>query len=339
VTSSPHDALFKAGFESPLNAAALFRQVLPPELVEAIDWQTIQREAGSFVDPELASRHTDLLFSVQLVSVQFGDEREHGKQGTRLLLYLLVEHQSTNDPKMPLRMLVYLVRIWEAYEKLHGAPLPLIIPVVVSHAPEGWTAPTSFHALFEPPPDSIPHVARLVPGFSFLLTDLVRTSNEELRRWQLPPFAMTALRYLRDGRHFDQLLQNMPEWIGPLDRLARGPERNLAALEQLLRYIALVTGELRFAVFRAMLASQIPETEEVTMTVAEELRAEGEAKGLAKGRRQGRAEVLDKQMMLKFGALSTEHAAIIDTATEQQLDVYVERILTATSAAEVFAER
>jgi hypothetical protein len=232
VVRTPHDALFKAGFESPLHAAALFQQVLPAELVDVIDWQSIRREAGSFIDPELASRHTDLLFSVELL--------DQGDQKARLVLYLLVEHQSTNDPDMPLRMLVYLVRIWETYHKLHGAPLPLIVPAIVSHAPEGWSTPTSFHALFEPPPDSIPHVARLVPSFAFLLTDLVRTTNEELRRWELPPFAITVLRYLRDGRHFDQLLQSMPEWIGPFERLARGPDRNLAALEQLLRYVLLV---------------------------------------------------------------------------------------------------
>lgn len=149
---------------------------------------------------------------------------------------------------------------------------------------------------------------------------------------------MTVLRYLRDGRHFDQLLQNMPEWIGPFQRLARGPERNLAALEQLLRYVALVTGELRFATFRAMIVSQVPETEEFTMTVAEELRAEGRLQGLARGRLEGRIEMLEKLMVRKFGALSTEHAALIDTATEQQLDDYSERILTATSPAEVFAD-
>jgi predicted transposase YdaD len=339
VRPTPHDALFKAGFESPLHAAALFRKVLPAELVDAIHWQTIQREAGSFIDPELAPRHTDLLFSVQ-----FRD------QNTRLLLYLLVEHQSTNDPDMPLRMLVYLVRIWESYHKLHGAPLPLIVPAVVSHAPEGWSAPTSFHAMFEPSPDSVPHVARLVPSFSFLLTDLVRTSNEELRRWELPPFAITVLRYLRDGRHFDRLLQSMPEWIGPFQQLARGPERNLAALEQLLRYVALVTGELRFHVFRAMIISQVPEAEEVTMTVAEELRAEGEAKGRAQGRAEGRAQghaeghlqgrvdTLEKLMALKFGTMSAEHAALIASASEQRLDVYIERILTAASPADVFAD-
>ena len=71
--------------------------MLPPGLVEVIDWDTIQREAGSFIDPELASRHTDLLFSVRVRD-----------RDTRLVLYLLVEHQSTNDPDMPLRMLVYI---------------------------------------------------------------------------------------------------------------------------------------------------------------------------------------------------------------------------------------
>lgn len=327
MLKTPHDSLFKSGFESPADAAALFREVLPPEIVEAIDWESIQREAGSFVDPELAGRHTDLLFSARIRG-----------QDTRVLLYLLLEHQSTNDPDMPLRILVYLVRIWESYKKLHGTPLPLIVPVVVSHAAEGWSAPTSFHAMFEPLPETIPHIGRFVPNFSFLLSDLVRTSNEELRRWELPVFAMMVIRFLRDARHFDQLVANFQEWIGPFEQLARGPARNWAAVEQLLRYIVQVTGELRFPVFRAMILSHVPEAEELTMTVAEELQALGEARGVAKGRAQGRAEVLEKLMALKFGPVSSEHATRIDLATEHQLDRYIERILTAITAADVFAE-
>jgi predicted transposase YdaD len=316
---TPHDSLFKAAFESPAHAAALFRQMLPAELVEVIDWDTIQREVGSFVDPELASRHTDLLFSVRLRG-----------GGARVLLYLLVEHQSTNDPSMPLRLLVYLVRIWEAYHKLHGRPLPLIVPAVVSHAPEGWSAPMCFHEMFEPLPETIPHVCPLVPDFSYLLTDLTCTSNEELRRWELPPFAMTVIRYLRDGRHFDQLLENVDEWIGSIERLARGPEQDHAALRQLFRYVALVTGELRFAVFRGIIRWRIPETEELTMTMAEELRAEG--------RIQGRVETLIRLMQHKFGAPPAQYARRLQQATEQQLDRYIERILTASTPDELFAD-
>lgn len=75
------------------------------------------------------------------------------------------------------------------------------------------------------------------------------------------------------------------------------------------------------------------------MTIAEELEAKGEARGIAKGRARGRAETLAKQLMLKFGTVSAEHATRIEMATEQQLDLYIERILTASTADAVFATR
>jgi flagellar biosynthesis/type III secretory pathway protein FliH len=109
-----------------------------------------------------------------------------------------------------------------------------------------------------------------------------------------------------------------------------------------LRYILLVAGEVQFDDFCATLREQVPETEQVTMTMAEQLLARGQAKGEAKGRAEGRAEgraaALTKLMTLKFGPLSTEHAALIASATEQQLDIYIERILAAPSPEAVFGD-
>jgi hypothetical protein len=65
MTSKPHDAIFKAAFEHPEHAAAYLRGVLPAALVDAIAWPTMTRESGSFIDPDLADRHSDLLFSVK----------------------------------------------------------------------------------------------------------------------------------------------------------------------------------------------------------------------------------------------------------------------------------
>jgi hypothetical protein len=65
------------------------------------------------------------------------------------------------------------------------------------------------------------------------------------------------------------------------------------------------------------------------MTTEEQLRAEGEAKA--------RIHALKKMMTLKFGSLSAEHAKRLEATTEQQLDRYIERILTATTAEAVFA--
>ena len=110
----PHDALFKAVFGRPEHAAALFREVLPNSVSDAIAWETLTPKPGSFVDPDLADRHSDLLFSVQLGDAQ-------------ALVYMLLEHQSTNDLHMPLRLLDYCVKIW-LKERKPDSRLPLIIP-------------------------------------------------------------------------------------------------------------------------------------------------------------------------------------------------------------------
>jgi Rod binding domain-containing protein len=68
------------------------------------------------------------------------------------------------------------------------------------------------------------------------------------------------------------------------------------------------------------------------VTIAEQLRAEGFAKGHARGL----ADALLKQMTLKFGALSSGHAARIAAASEAQLDLWIERILTASTPEAVF---
>ena len=75
------------------------------------------------------------------------------------------------------------------------------------------------------------------------------------------------------------------------------------------------------------------------MTIAEELHQQGLQQGLQQGRQQGRAETLLKQITLKFGAPSAEHAApIIEAATSEQLDRYLERILSAESIEELLAD-
>jgi hypothetical protein len=51
------------------------------------------------------------------------------------LLYMLVEHPSSPDPFMPLRLLRHIDRILDRYRRDHpGARhLPAVIPVVLSH--------------------------------------------------------------------------------------------------------------------------------------------------------------------------------------------------------------
>ena len=96
----PHDALFRHVFSRTENAAGELRAVLPAALSARIDWASLRLVDGRFVDPELADRLTDLLFAANIA-------------GREAFVYLLLEHQSTIDLLMPLRLLRYLLRIWD----------------------------------------------------------------------------------------------------------------------------------------------------------------------------------------------------------------------------------
>jgi hypothetical protein len=198
-----HDALFKAAFEHPAHAAGLFRHLLPSALVNAVDWTTLALEPGSYVDEALARSHSDLLFSARIGERPF-------------LLYVLFEHQSRNDPQMPYRVLRYIMRIWKRHIDRVGHPLPLIVALVISHAPGGWTAPVHLHDLISPLPASLEEMGRFVPGFEIIIEDLAHMTNEQLEALALETFPELVLRTLRDARDVEQLDRN----LGDLARLA-----------------------------------------------------------------------------------------------------------------------
>jgi hypothetical protein len=83
--------------------------------------------------------------------------------------------------------------------------------------------------------------------------------------------------------------------------------------------------------------------EEIAMTSAERLkaegrvegRAEGEAKGRAEGKLGGQAELLLKQLSFRFGELSHDVQARVAAASLEQLAVYAERVLSAPSLDDV----
>jgi hypothetical protein len=73
------------------------------------------------------------------------------------------------------------------------------------------------------------------------------------------------------------------------------------------------------------------EAEEVLMTTAEDLRAEGRVEG----RVEGEANVLVRQLTRKFGPLPESTEATIRAASPAQLEVWTDRVLVAASLDEV----
>ena len=92
--SRPHDKYFRSVFSNATDAASLLRACVPEPLARVLRWSTLTLLPGRFVSPDWRDSQADLLFSV---------ERE--PHTAPVLLYVLLEHQSSPDPWMPLRML------------------------------------------------------------------------------------------------------------------------------------------------------------------------------------------------------------------------------------------
>lgn len=168
--SNPHDALFRYTFSQPQNAAELIRANLPFAISQKIDWASLERVPGSYVDQELTWRHTDLLFRVTI-------------SGREALIYLLLEHQSSSDALMALRLLGYLNRIWqhEIKREPNMRLIPAIIPLVVYHGAKGWRSPVRFVELIDLDVEVRGSLASFIPDFEYVLDDLSGQSDEQLR--------------------------------------------------------------------------------------------------------------------------------------------------------------
>ena len=98
---TPHDGLFKTAFSQPDLARSELELVLPPALREQLDMSTLAVCPGSFADGTSPELRADVLYRVVTHT------------GEAALVYVLLEHQSSFDPRMPLRLLGYMLRVWE----------------------------------------------------------------------------------------------------------------------------------------------------------------------------------------------------------------------------------
>jgi hypothetical protein len=324
TTYKPHDATFKAIFEHLDHAIDLFRSVLPAAISDSLDWSTLTLESGAFIDTDLSDCHGDLLFSVQTHDAE--------------PCFLLLEHQSTHDADMPLRVYVYRGRIWKRSRKQSQARLPPVIPVLVSHAPGGWTGPRTLGELLVNPANV--DLAAFVPDSAMVVDDLARLSNEQLEARPLSAIPKLALWFLRDARSGSSFRDNLPFWARYFTAALREPP-GAQSVDALLNYVTLVCEGFSWDDFHATIHELAPEAEETIMTIAEQLIAKGREKGREEGREQGREEgrieLLSTLLTLKFGSIPPEYHSRLAAAGLEELHIWAERVLFCASIDEVFA--
>ena len=308
----PHALLFIKTFSVIEHAAAELRAVLPAELVARTDFSTLRLCPGSYVDEALSGSQSDLLFSVRV-------------SGKPALFYVLFEHQSSPDKLMPLRLIGYIVRILVRYVEEKSSrdvlPLPVVIPVVLHHGEAGWTAASRLEELFDPQLVEDAGLGELIPRLRFVLDDLRHVTDEELERRALGLLPTLTLWLFRDARSPTRLARSLGRWITAMAKLRAAPNGR-EAFWTIFRYIAVVADESVATILSQAMEAAHPNDKDAQMTTLAE-------KWTAEGKAEGKADTLRKLLTLRFGELSEATQLRIASASEVQLDRWVERVLTA----------
>jgi hypothetical protein len=324
---TPHDALVRAIFGSPVHMAEELRAVLPRDVAAHVDLTSLAPLPAHFADSHLDGAESDLLFSARVA-------------GRRALIYLLIEHQSAPDRFMPLRLLRYVARILDDYrlKNPRARRLPAVIPVVLAHDLRPWPYPLDLGALYDLTSEAKEHLAPYLPDFRFVLDDLAAIDTEQLVARASSPLVALTLFVLQRARHATDLLGELrllSEHLAALEN-ERVPREQIATALWYIWHVGRIAPADLLAFTRSHAG---PTLENIMKTAAEQLRdegrAEGEAKGRAEGEAKGRAEALLKLIQLKFGAVPPDVACAIQAASVAQLDRWVERVLSAERAEDV----
>jgi predicted transposase YdaD len=335
--SGPHDLFVRFTFGQPEHAAAELRAVLPPQLVAQVDWDSLRREAGSVVDEELRETESDLLFSARTTG------------GQPVLFYVLLEHQSSVDRWMALRMLRYVVRQLERWRHEHPGSLllPVILPLVLYHGPGGaWSAPRRVEELFNLPGEGeqTEHWRARVPRFEYPVDDLTAERAEALMARTGPPMVRLALLALRYGRT-EELAERLPSWEALLVQL-QAASNGFEKLSVLFHYLLLVGEQdargATVAMLKTVVGSQ--RAEELMLSFFEEHfergRQQGKAEGQVEGKAEGRAEYLLRILAARGMSVDDKTRHRIVSCTDMAtLDQWFDRALNATQLSEVLGDR
>ena len=266
--TNPHDRFFKEVFARKEVAADFLLNYLPVDVLACLDENSINLTKDSFVDNELATHFSDLLYEVDL------------HDGSGAYVYVLFEHKSFPDSEVAFQLLRYMVRIWEqACRQRQLKKLPPIIPVVLYHGVVNWKISRKFSAMFE-------HTEALgpfVPDFSYLVCDLSRYNNDDIKGMVLLKVTMLLFKYIMS----EELRGQLPEIFKLLKDLS-ARETGMEYLQTVLVYLSKSTDKINREDIKEALEIAFPsEGGEIMPTIAEEWIQEGFERGMQQGMQQG----------------------------------------------------
>ena len=301
-----HDAAYKLLFSHPRMVEDLLRGFAAPGWSDSLDFATLEKLPSEFVSEDLRQRSGDGAWRVR-----FRDEW--------LYVLVLLEFQSTVDPHMALRILVYTGLLYQDLIRRRAVSadsrLPPVLPVVLYNGSRPWTAPVDMSELIAPVGGDL---ARYQPAQRYFVLDGRRRGDDDLP-WSNLVSAVVRLENSRTPADLKRVVDALVEWLpGP------GQQEIKRSFGE---WIRLVFGQ------RGLDVSELPsrpQLEEVQTMLADRVNAwfdEAEEKGFERGIETGRAE--ERALLCRMAARK------FDAETAEQLAETLDRVARPDDLAEI----
>ncbi|EBX5253480.1 Rpn family recombination-promoting nuclease/putative transposase [Salmonella enterica subsp. enterica serovar Typhimurium] len=269
LSTTPHDAVFRQMLMQKEVARDFLAIHMPEDFLAICDLDSLKLESGSFVEDNLRSRYSDILYSLHT---------QHGPG----YVYALIEHQSKSDRLMAFRLMRYAIAAMQRHLDAGHDTLPLVVPILFYHGPESpWPYSLNWHNMFVKP-----DMAKALYSRDFALVDLTTMPDNQLLQHR----RIAMLELLQ--KHIRQ--RDLSELLDPLITLLTQDHLTDAQLSVLINYMLKAGNAAEPGALIRQLAQGAPQYKEQLMTIAEWLeekgRTEGLQKGLQKGLEQGLAQ-------------------------------------------------
>jgi recombination-promoting nuclease RpnB len=267
-----HDQFVRTVFSDLAVARDFFARFLPEDLCKAVDLQTLEPQPSSYIYAIRQESTMDLLYRVK-------QRHSYG------FLYLIVEHQSTADRLMPLRIHKYECNAIDQHVKRtqDKKSVPLVYSIVIYHAPRPYPYSIDIRELVN---SDSSLVNQYVPQSRFLLLDLSQMDDTQIDKKSCLGVMFYMLKYIFEK----DLLTYILDIADNLKSLYEAGNSHFVSI--VLQY-AMERGEIgEHKAFSELVYSRISAYEGgKIMTLGEQLRAEGRIEGRTEGHFEEKLQV------------------------------------------------
>lgn len=284
---SPHDRFFRSAMANPKVAREFFEQYLPLNIKSVLNFDAIKLKKDSFIDDKLKQQICDLLFAAEF----------NNRSG---YLYLLVEHQSSPQKLMPLRVLKYMLAIIDHHlTTTKSERLPVIYPMIFYNGKKKYNYSTDIFDLFDEDRD----LAQSILLKPYQLIDTNKLSDEELKRFLYSGMLARLMKHIFE-EDFLPIFENVAIDLRYLEN-----KGEFGYIYTIFSYIFEAGRINDLNKFRKVVRAELPMiNEEKIMTLAEICRQEGKQLGLKEGLQKGLQD--GKQQGLQEGLQKGKHDAL-----------------------------